>query len=182
MGKTAVLGDWRIRRRVGGLIEQMNPFTLQAYFQYRLVFTAGLSSSPRNQRGEGSWTFNGVYTVFTYSMSSRRRNKAETLRWDICDLVLDWFDTWYGKGGGVPTEPLSNPLEWSKMTRLRRSAFHDLYQIYQVLSLHILQWSSNDALIVSWNVSGQFPATIEWYTDRKSASASPNHRRHLFTQ
>ena len=46
-------------------------FTLQAEFRYRVAFTAGLLSSfPRNQREaltEGSRTFNGVYTVFTYS-------------------------------------------------------------------------------------------------------------------
>ena len=52
-------------------------------------------------------------------------------------------------------------LEWSKMTRPRRSACHDLYQIYQVLSLHIPQWSSNDALIVWRRVSGRFIGPIK---------------------
>ena len=48
-------------------IEQVDSFTLQAEFRYLVAFTAGLlSSSPRNQC-EGSRTFNGVYTVFTYS-------------------------------------------------------------------------------------------------------------------
>ena len=52
------------------LIKQMNAFTLQAEFRYLVVFTAGLASFPQNQREaltEGSRTFNGVYTVFTYS-------------------------------------------------------------------------------------------------------------------
>ena len=39
----------------------------------------------------------------------------------------------------------------AKMARPARSACHNLYQIYQVLSLQIPQWSSNDALIVWWN-------------------------------
>ena len=49
----------------------------------------------------------------------------------------------------------------AKMARSARSACHNLYQIYQVLSLHIPQWSSNDALIVSWNVSGRFIGPIK---------------------
>ena len=49
-----------------GSIEQKDFFTLQAEFRYLVVFTAGLLSSPRNRR-EGSRTFNGVYTVITYS-------------------------------------------------------------------------------------------------------------------
>ena len=63
----------KIRRRMRQnemSIEQVNPFTLQAEFRYRVAFTAGLLSFPRNQREaltEGSRTFNGVYTVFTYS-------------------------------------------------------------------------------------------------------------------
>ena len=31
-------------------------------------------------------------------MSSRRRNKAKTLRWDRSDRVLDRFDIYYGHG------------------------------------------------------------------------------------
>ena len=61
------------------------------------------------------------------------------------------------RGRRVCTRPLSsspNTLEWSKMTRLHRSACHDLYQIYQVLSLHISSWSSNRASIRRWRVSG----------------------------
>ena len=54
-----------------------------------------------------------------------------------------------------------NPLGDAKMARPARSAFHDLYQIYQVLSLHIPQWSSNDALIVWRNVSGRFLGPIK---------------------
>ena len=65
-----------------------------------------------------------------------------------------------GKGGGVLTRPLTLSTRSAEgkmpMPRPARSAFHDLYQIYQVLSLHIPQWSSNYALIVSWNVSGRF--------------------------
>ena len=84
-----------------------------------------------------------------------------------------------GKGGGVLTRQLtlSTRSAEGKMPRPARSAFHDLYQIYQVLSLHIPQWSSNDALIVWRNVSGRFLGPIELYTDRKSASASRLSRR-----
>ena len=63
--------------------------------------------------------------------------------------------------------PVTRPLTLStaraeaKMDRPGQSAFHDLYHIYQVLSLHIPQWSSNDALIVSWNVSGRFIGPIK---------------------
>ena len=35
------------------------------------------------------------------------------------------------------------------------SASHDLYKIYQVLSLYILSWSSNKASILRWNISGR---------------------------
>ena len=71
MGKTRCL---EIEEYAGGYaakakwrIEQIDLFTLQAEFGYRVVFTAGLlSSSPRNQR-EISQTFNGVYRFFTYS-------------------------------------------------------------------------------------------------------------------
>ena len=38
--------------------------------------------------------------------------------------------------------------------RPARSACHDFYQIFQVLSLHIPQWSSNNALILWRSVSG----------------------------
>ena len=76
------------------------------------------------------------------------------------DLMYN-MDT--GKVGGVPTGPLtlSTRSAEAKMPRPAQSAFHNLYQIYQVLSLHIPQWSSNDALIVSWNVSGRFPEPIK---------------------
>ena len=67
------------------------------------------------------------------------------------DMDMEKADAW---------DPV-NTLEWGKMTRPRRSAFHDLYQIYQVLSLHVPQWSSNDALIVWWNVSGRFIGPIK---------------------
>ena len=33
----------------------------------------------------------------------------------------------------------------AKMARPAWSACHDLYQIFQIFSLHIPQWSSNDA-------------------------------------
>ena len=62
------------------------------------------------------------------------------------------------------------------------SAFHDLYQTYQVLSLKIPQWSSNDALIVWWNVSGRFLGPIKCYTDRKSALAARLSRRLVYCQ
>ena len=59
------------------------------------------------------------------------------------------------------TRPLSTRSAEAKMARPARSAFHDLYQIYQVLSLFVLQWSSNDALIVWWNVSGRLIGPIK---------------------
>ena len=76
------------------------------------------------------------------------------------------------------TRPLSTRSAEANMPRPARSACHDLYQIFQVLSLHIPQWSSNDA-IVWWNVSGRFIGPIKWYADRKSASASRLSRRPL---
>ena len=42
----------------------------------------------------------------------------------------------------------------AKMARPARSACHDFYQIFQVLSLHIPQWNSNNALILWHSVSG----------------------------
>ena len=60
----------------------------------------------------------------------------------------------------VPTAPLSTHSAEAKMPRPARSACHDLYKIYQVLSLHIPQWSSNDALIVWRSVSGRFLGPI----------------------
>ena len=96
-------------------------------------------------------------------MSSWRRNEAKTLRWDPCDRVLGRFDIYGdGKGGRVGTADttLSTARVEAKMVRPARSAFHDLYQIYQVLSLHIPQWSSFDALRVWGNVSGRFLGPI----------------------
>ena len=49
----------------------------------------------------------------------------------------------------------------AKTARPARSACHDLYKIFQVLSLHIPQWSSNDALIVWRRVSGRFIGPIK---------------------
>ena len=42
----------------------------------------------------------------------------------------------------------------AKMARPARSACHDFYQIFQVLSLRIRQWSSNNVLILWRSVSG----------------------------
>ena len=40
-------------------------------------------------------------------------------------------------------------------------ACYDLDQIYQVLSLHISTWTSNNTLIVWWDVSGRFLGPIK---------------------
>ena len=65
-------------------------------------------------------------------MSSWRRIKAKTLRWDPCDRVLGRFDmdTEEARAAWVQTTDTVNTLEWRKMIRPRRSAFHDLYQIF----------------------------------------------------
>ena len=59
------------------------------------------------------------------------------------------------------TRPLSTRSAEAKMERPGRSACHDLYHIFQVLSLHIPQWSSNDALIVWRTASGRFIGPIK---------------------
>ena len=66
-------------------IEQVDSFTLQAEFRYLVVFTAGLRSME-------------FIRFLHIQMSSRRRNKAKTLRWDRSDRVLDRFDIYYGHG------------------------------------------------------------------------------------
>ena len=73
-------------------IEQVDSFTLQAEFRYLVVFTAGLlSSSPRNQCEDPERSMEFIRFLHI-QMSSRRRNKAKTLRWDRSDRVLDRFD------------------------------------------------------------------------------------------
>ena len=96
-------------------------------------------------------------------------------------LIGFWANLIYNSGR-VRTRPLSTAQVEAKMARPARSACHDLYQIYQVLSLHIPQWSSNDALIVWRSVSGRFLGPIKRYTDRKSASASRLGRRLVYCQ
>ena len=79
------------------------------------------------------------------------------------DLIYEYdMDTEKATACLSVTRPLtlSTRSAEGNLSRPARSAFHDLYQIYQVLSLHIPQWSSNDALIVSWNVSGRFLGPI----------------------
>ena len=95
-------------------------------------------------------------------MSSRRRNKAKTLRWNHCDRVLDRFDIKYGHGKSGPMD--TGTLSTARVEENDTAAslgIHDLYQIHQVLSLHIPQWSSNDALTVWWNLSGRFLGPIK---------------------
>ena len=65
------------------------------------------------------------------------------------------------KAADVTTDTVNTTRAEAKMERPARSACHDLYKIYQVLSLHVPQWSSNDALIVWWNVSGRFIGPIK---------------------
>ena len=47
---------------------------------------------PRENKHEGSRTFNVVYRFLHIQMSSWIRNKAKTLRWDPSERVLGRFD------------------------------------------------------------------------------------------
>ena len=77
------------------------------------------------------------------------------------DLIYEYDMDTEKAAACLPVITLSTCSAEGKMASTARSAFHDLYQIYQVLSLHIPQWSSNDDLIVSWNVSGRFIGPIK---------------------
>ena len=77
------------------------------------------------------------------------------------DLIYEYDMDTEKAAACLPVITLSTRSAKAKMPRPAGSAFHDLYQIYQVLSLHIPQWSSNDALIVWWNVSGRFIGPIK---------------------
>ena len=82
-------------------------------------------------------------------------------------LIEFWDDLIYNMDTGkavscVPDhcQPLEPRQRW-RGPPAAPLACHDLYQIFQVLSLHIPQWSSNDAFTVWWNVSGRFLGPIK---------------------
>ena len=49
----------------------------------------------------------------------------------------------------------------ANMARPGPSAFHNLYQIHQVLPLQMSSWSSNQALILWWGPSRRFLGAIK---------------------
>ena len=151
-------------------IEQKDSFTLQAEFSYLVVFTAGLLSSSREinlKDLERSMEFIRFLHIFKWHRGDEIRLKhyAGILVIEFqADLIYEYdMDTEKAAACLPVTRPLtlSTRSAEGKMKRPARSAFHDLYKIYQVLSLHIPQWSSNDALIVWRNVSGRFLGPIK---------------------
>ena len=170
-GKNSVLGEFRLSRRVCGKsemsIEHSTPSLSKPSFA---IWSHSLRAYCllRENKREGSRTFNGVYCFLHIQISSRRLNKVKTIRWNPSDRVLGRFDIyiiiWTRENplhGYQTTVSTLKPRQRWRGPLAAPPACHDLYQIFQVLSLHIPQWSSNDALTVWWNVSGRFLGPIK---------------------
>ena len=70
-------------------------------------------------------------------------------------LIEFWADLIYNMDTGKAAACVPDHCQHkAKMARPARSACHNLYQIYQVLSLQMSSWSSNQALILWRGLSG----------------------------
>ena len=99
-----------------------------------------LSVKTNVKDSERSMEFIGFY-IFKchHGEEIRPKHYAGILLIEFQKELIYNMDT--GTNGRVRTEPLSTLRVEAKMARLAWSACHDLYKIYQVLSLKISSWS-----------------------------------------